>query len=110
MRQVGYYAAAGLYALDHHVERLKEDHAKAKVLERELLAMAAVSLVMPVETNIVICELAPAVTPEAFLGHLRKRGIMALSIGPQALRFVFHLDVTDPHLAVLVEALRAFAP
>ena len=110
MRQVGYYAAAGIYALDHNVDRLREDHAKAKLLERELLTIPFFSLVMPVETNIVIFRLAPAVSAEAFLGHLQRRGIRALRIGPQAIRFVFHLDVTDAQVGALVEALRAFNP
>jgi threonine aldolase len=70
MRQAGYLAAAGIYALDHHVQRLHEDHAKAKTLASTLRQLSYVEDVLPVETNIVIFELVKEVTPEAVLLHL----------------------------------------
>lgn len=110
MRQIGYLAAAGIYALDHHVDRLSEDHAKAKAVERELKSMPGISEVMPVETNIVIFRLAPEVSAERFLAYLRERDIRALDAGPQAIRMVFHLDVTEAKMETLLTALRAFRP
>ena len=108
-RQAGYLAAAGLHALDHHVERLKEDHANAKVLERELQSLRYVTGVLPVETNIVIFKLAPGVSPEGFLAHLKKHDIRAAGFGSQMIRVVFHLDVASSHLEPIVAALRSFA-
>ena len=108
MRQAGYLAAAGIYALDHHVERLKEDHARAKALETELRALPYVAAVLPVETNIVIFQLGPAVATEKFLAHLQSQGVRALSIGPQTIRMVFHLDISDAHFAQSRAALRSF--
>jgi threonine aldolase len=106
MRQAGYLAAAGLFALEHNVERLREDHAKAKVLETELRALPYVAEVLPVETNIVIFTLAEGTGIERFLQQLQHQRVRASSIGPRTVRFVFHLDVSDAQLEELLEALR----
>jgi threonine aldolase len=106
MRQAGYLAAAGLYALDHHVGRLAEDHRRAKQLEAALLACAYVETVMPVETNIVIFKLSAAVTTAQFLDQLRARGIQALDFGPQQIRFVTHLDYTQEMADHTVQVLQ----
>ena len=60
MRQAGYLAAAGIYALDHHVERLAEDHAKARAFGDELRRLSYIDDILPVETNIVIFRIGPA--------------------------------------------------
>jgi threonine aldolase len=109
MRQVGYLAAAGIYALDHHVERLKEDHAKAKALERELQSMPFVAEVLPVETNIVIFRLVEGFSTERFLSLLLEQGIRALAIMPQTIRLVFHLDISDSQFELLLKGLRGLA-
>lgn len=106
MRQSGYLAAAGLFALQHHVKRLRDDHARAKAVEAELRSLSYVASVLPVETNIVIFTLAESIPADAFLEKLRERHVRALSMGPQTIRFVFHLDVSDTHLDELVSALR----
>lgn len=106
MRQAGYLAAAGRYALQHHVERLTQDHTRAKLLETELQALPYVESVLPVETNIVIFNLNDSLTSEAFLQRLRERGVLASQMGRQTIRFVFHLDVGDTHLEMLRSALR----
>jgi threonine aldolase len=106
MRQAGYLAAAGRYALRHHVERLTQDHARAKLLETELHALSYVESVLPVETNIVIFNLNDSLTSEAFLQKLRERGVLASQMGRQTIRFVFHLDVGDMHVERLRSALR----
>lgn len=107
MRQAGYIAAAGLFALEHHVERLREDHRKAKVLETELRALPYVAEVLPVETNIVIFTLADGIGTESFLQQLQHQHVRASSIGPRSVRFVFHLDVSDTQLDELRHALRS---
>ena len=107
MRQAGYIAAAGLYALEHHVDRLREDHAKAKTLEAELRALPYIETVLPVETNIVIFTLRSPLTAEVFLRKLMQQHVRALSMGVQTIRFVFHLNVSDDQLERLRGALRA---
>jgi threonine aldolase len=86
MRQVGILAAAGLFALDHHLERLADDHENAR-----LLAEACGVAPSTVDTNIVVIDVpdAPAVVAAA-----REHGILASAVGPRALRLVTHLDVT----------------
>jgi threonine aldolase len=106
MRQAGYLAAAGLFALEHNVERLREDHAKAKALETELRAQPYVAEVLPVETNIVIFTLRQGISAEAFLQQLQHQRVRASGMGPRTVRFVFHLDVSDAQLDELLEALR----
>ena len=110
MRQAGYLAAAGIYALDHHVGRLQEDHRRAKSVGETLKALPYVAVLLPVETNIVIFELDAAVAPERFLESLLQRQIRALAIGPRTIRFVFHLDVSEEGFQTVLEAVRAFRP
>lgn len=110
MRQAGYLAAAGLFALEHHVQRLREDHARAKLLEAELRSLPYVAALLPVETNIVIFTLSNALTTEAFLRKLQNQRIRASSMGVQTIRIVFHLNVTDADLDELVSTLRGIAP
>src|ERR1700733_225133 len=108
MRQAGYLAAAGLYALEHNIERLQADHRKARTLDLELKSLPYIAAVLPVETNIVIFTLQEQVPTEQFLAHLRAHDVRASSIGPRTIRFVFHLDVSDAQFDRLVEAMRAF--
>ena len=107
MRQSGYLAAAGLFALEHHVERLREDHSRAKAVARELRSLPYVASVLPVETNIVIFSLPESLSADAFVAKLRERNVRALTYGRQKIRFVFHLDVSDAHVDALIAALRA---
>lgn len=106
MRQAGYLAAAGLFALEHNVQRLKEDHAKAKLLEAELRSLSYVRSVFPVDTNIVIFRLDETLSTERFLHQLKHQQVRALSVERQTIRFVFHLDVSDTQLDTLRQALR----
>jgi threonine aldolase len=97
MRQVGILAAAGLYALDHHVERLAEDHARAHRFA-EAAAQAAPGSVDPtmVQTNIVVLEVAGAGwTPAGFVEQAAARGIRLYPVSGTAVRLVWHLDVDD---------------
>jgi threonine aldolase len=86
MRQVGILAAAGLHALDHHIERLAEDHAHAK-----LLAEACGLDPQTVETNIVVVPRADAV---GFVASAREAGVLVSPVGPAAVRIVTHLDIS----------------
>ena len=97
MRQAGFLAAAGIYALDHQVERLKEDHHRARVLGQFLIQAPHVAEVLPVATNIVIARLE-GISPEAYLQQLAAQGIKGVKFGKDLVRFVTHLDFGDDHL------------
>ncbi len=107
MRQVGMLAAAGLHALDHHVERLAEDHARAQRLAFAI-AEAVDDVVVPehVETNIVVLDLAPtAWTAAALAAAARQEGVLVSALGPTFARLVTHLDVDDEGLGRAVGVL-----
>ncbi|HVP14419.1 MAG TPA: GntG family PLP-dependent aldolase [Terriglobales bacterium] len=107
MRQVGILAAACLYALDHHVERLAEDHARAQALARGFAVVPGVRVPSP-DTNIVIVELEdPALEPAAVLRELESRGVRMLGFGARRLRAITHLDVDDAGIARAVDGFRA---
>lgn len=97
MRQAGFLAAAGIYALDHQVERLKEDHARARALGEMLGKLSAVSEIFPVATNIVIARLQ-GTTPEEFMKKLAEQNIKSVKFGKDLVRFVTHLDFDDMQL------------
>ncbi|MFK7906255.1 MAG: low specificity L-threonine aldolase [Chitinophagales bacterium] len=105
MRQAGYLAAAGLYGLEHHIERLEEDHQKAKTLLEVLQTKPYVKRVLPVHTNILIFELREEVDTQAFVGRLGEKGILVIPMGPKLVRIVTHLDFTDEMLAYTLEHL-----
>lgn len=106
MRQAGYLAAAGIYALDHHVERLREDHAHARQLATTLSELPWVEKIRPVQTNIVIFDLKAPMTPAILLAYLAENGVVATAFGPQTIRFVTHLDVTAEMVQRAAEVLR----
>jgi threonine aldolase len=108
MRQAGYLAAAGIYALDHNVDRLIEDHKKAQYLGKVLEEMPYVESVLPVETNILIFTLTDRYTEKEFIAALNKNDIYAASTGPQTVRFVTHLDFTEEMLSKVESVLRTF--
>ncbi|MGQ0827365.1 MAG: threonine aldolase family protein [Bacteroidota bacterium] len=106
MRQAGYLAAAGIYALDNHVDRLREDHKRAKQLEGIIRNLNYVDNVLQVDTNIVIFNLKENNKPEAFLQKLASNNIKAVGFGKQAIRFVTHLDFTDEMLEKTKKVLK----
>jgi len=105
MRQVGYLAAAGLYALDNNIERLRKDHIKAKEIGEVLESLTFVKKVEPIETNIIIFELNDSVSEKDFLITLTENNIHIIGMGSNKLRMVTHLDYTDDmhdsHLKIL---------
>ncbi len=106
MRQAGYLAAAGIYALDHHVERLKEDNERAKAIGVVLEGLSYVSAVRPVQSNIVIFDVKAPWTAASFLEKLAEKGINASPFGPQTVRLVTHLDVTADMIADTIQILK----
>ena len=105
MRQAGFLAAAGIYALDNHVERLAKDHQLAPAFGELLAETPSVAEVLPIETNIVVFRLQDEIDPKAFLARLAENGILAVSFGGQLIRFVAHLDVNDSCLPRMKTAL-----
>ncbi len=105
-RQAGYLAAAGIYALDHHIERLKEDHAQARILEDALRKLPYIVGVLPVETNIVIFELDDNFKSENFVSQLNHQGIKCNKFGMHMVRMVTHLDITSEMIGYTIEALK----
>lgn len=106
MRQAGILAAAGIYALDHHVDRLKVDHRRARRVADMLAELDFVKDVMPVQTNIVIFSLNEKFTTAAFIEQLKEYGVRCFSFGPDKIRFVFHLEITDQMTVDLEQILR----
>jgi threonine aldolase len=109
MRQSGFLAAAAIYALDNHIERLVEDHKKAKEIGAALLAKLFIKKVEPIETNIVIFEIDESfMTSDTFVNKLKEKDILIIGMGQGKLRMVTHLDYTDEMHDVLLKQLAAF--
>jgi len=106
MRQGGYLAAAGIYALDNHINRLKEDHKRAKQLSDVMSKLTYIHNVLPVDTNIIIFNLNDKSDPETFVNKLAEQNIKAVGFGKQAIRFVTHLDFTDEMLEKVEKVLK----
>ena len=105
MRQAGMLAAAGIYALDHHVERLRHDNARARYLGEVLARQPYVRRVRPVQSNILIFDLADPLTANAFLERLAANRIKAVAFGPQTVRFVTHLDLDEGMIERVAEVV-----
>lgn len=106
MRQAGYLAAAGLYALQHNVGRLEEDHRRAKQLGSFLQQLPWVEKVEPVETNILIFSLKPHVNEKDFMERLKQKNIFISSLGKGKLRIVTHLDYKEVMHNYVIETLQ----
>ena len=107
MRQAGFLAAAGIYAMDHHYERLQEDHHRAKILGEALLNTDYIERIDEVQTNIVIFYAADGIDPNALTYKLSESGILITSMGQGKLRMVTHLDFTDEMLEYTLEKIKA---
>lgn len=96
MRQSGFLAAAGIYAMDHHIERLAEDHQKAEEIGEVLITLDFIKKVEPIETNIIIFEIDETkMSSAAFLEQLSQNQVSIIGMGQGKLRIVTHLDYTD---------------
>ena len=106
MRQIGFMAAAGIYALDHHVDRLAEDHKRASELGEKLKEQDYVGEVEPVETNIVIFYLKDPKKEASFMEQLKKQNIRISNMGQGKLRIVTHLDYSEEMHQRFLEVLK----
>ena len=109
MRQAGFLAAAGLYALENHVDRLKEDHLKAKEIEAVLQTLSYVKKVEPVETNILIFYVQDDRNPDDFISKMASKGILLTPMGDGKIRIVTHLDFTEEMKEQLLKELKSFS-
>lgn len=107
MRQAGYIAAAGLYALEYQVARLQEDHNHAQILVTALREKDFVGEILPVETNIIIFEVKGRFTAPDLVTHLQRSNILAIAISPTQIRLVVHLDITPAKIQDTLNVLKA---
>lgn len=106
MRQVGYLAAAGIYALEHHIERLPKDHRRAKELGALLELLPWVQTVEPIETNIILFSVQPHIADTVVIEKLKQRNILISSLGKGKLRMVTHLDYKEVMHSYVLEVLQ----
>ena len=109
--QVGFLAAACLYAMDRHVGRLAEDHANAKLLADAIRDVPGLTLSPPeVQTNLVWAEVSPALgTAKDVATRLREKGVLAAALGTTVIRVVTHLDVSRADCERAAAAIRTLA-
>ena len=105
MRQSGYLAAAGIYALDNHVERLAIDHTRAKIIGTTLQNCPLIKNVEPIETNIIIFNVQDSINENDFIHRLADANISLISMGQGKLRMVTHLDFTEDMLERVVRSI-----
>lgn len=108
MRQIGFMAAAGIYALDNHVQRLEEDHKKATEISEVLSQQSYIKKVEPTETNIVIFYLSDEISEEKFMQNLLQKNIKISGMGQGKLRIVTHLDYTDEMHSKFLEIIKSY--
>ena len=108
MRQAGYLAAAGIYALDNHLDRLIEDHNSAKEIGEILSKLSFIKKVEPVETNIVIFEIDERIASEnKFVSTLAEKGVSLIGMGQGKLSIVTHMNYTAEHHDCFIGILKS---
>lgn len=105
MRQAGYLAAAGIYALQNNIVRLQEDHNHAKQIADALCTKDFVGTILPVETNIIIFEVRDPYNPVSFVARMKEQGIWCYAISPTQVRIVVHLDIDSKMIQKTLETI-----
>jgi threonine aldolase len=105
MRQAGFLAAAGIYALQNNIDRLAEDHLHAQQIAEAIVKKNFVTQVLPVETNIIIFELNGSITAPALVEKLKEHDILGYAIAPNRVRLVVHLDITPDMVNKTIEKI-----
>lgn len=108
MRQAGFLAAAGLYALQNNIKRLSDDHNHAQITALEIQRLPKVKSIMPVETNIVIVQFDTPVEADAFHKYLTSNDVICNKISSNSIRLVFHLDITPNMVDKLLSVIKKF--
>ncbi len=107
MRQAGYLAAAGIFALQNNIERLEDDHHNAKKIAHELTLKTFVGSMLPVETNIIIFEVKESYNPVSFCEFLKVKDFFCLPISKNQVRIVTHLDVSEEEVERLCKLIHS---
>ena len=107
MRQAGFMAAAGIYAMENNIDRLADDHHHAKDIATALMKKDFIGKILPVETNILIFEVKNTYTAASFAEYLKKQDIYCIPISPTQVRIVTHLDVTAGMVKRLIGIIEA---
>ncbi|MEO5893465.1 MAG: GntG family PLP-dependent aldolase [Ferruginibacter sp.] len=107
MRQAGFLAAAGIYALENNISRLADDHHRAKQIAEALIKTDFTGKIMPVETNIIIFEVKDRFTAKGLEAALKSSDILTIAISPTQIRMVTHLDVTDKMIEKVISIVKA---
>jgi threonine aldolase len=107
MRQAGYMAAAGIYALQHNIERLQEDHQHAQQIAAVLSKKEFTGTVLPVETNIIIFSVKAPYSNREIVEKLRAKNILLFAISATQIRMVLHLDINDSMMNQVIEAINS---
>lgn len=107
MRQAGYLAAAGIYALQNNITRLAEDHKHARQIANVLREKELVTDILPVETNIIIFNVKEPYTAPSFVAKLKEHHILAYAIAPMQVRLVLHLDITPAMVETTMDILKS---
>lgn len=107
MRQVGYLAAAGQYAIENNIHRLSKDHKRASIIEAVLIKLSFIDNIRPVSTNIILFDVINT-DVNKFVNYLLSCGIKASSMGVKTIRFVTHLGFTDDQLDCVISALKNY--
>jgi len=107
MRQAGYLAAAGIFALQNHVDRLQQDHDHAQLLAEALAKKDFVDTILDVETNIIIFSVKERFTPQSLVAKMKEKNILWYAISPTQVRIVTHLDVTPDMIQKTIDVIKA---
>jgi threonine aldolase len=108
MRQAGYLAAAGIYALENNLNRLVQDHEHAQLIGNALQKKLFIKNLMPVQTNILVFEVAAPYTAASFTDYLASKQVLAFAISATQVRMVTHLDISRDmvnHLVAIIDAM-----
>ena len=107
MRQAGFLAAAGIYALENQVTRLAQDHAHAQQILQELVKKDFTGEILPVETNIIIFEVKERFTATELAAKCKEQGILVIAISPSQIRIVVHLDIRPEDVQKTIEVIQS---
>ncbi len=107
MRQAGFLAAAGIYALENNVKRLAEDHLHTQLIEEVLIEKDFIGEILPVETNILIFEVKGKYTAPQLSAILKEKGVLTIAISPTQLRFVLHLDISQSQVNQTIDLIKS---
>jgi len=109
MRQSGYLAAAGIYALKNNINRLGEDHLLAQKIKNILKELDYIAEIKPVQSNIILFRVIKSINPSDLFNHLQKNGVYIILMDKEWMRIVTHLDISKKHFQMLSESLYSFS-